>query len=77
MALIPILQIGKLRPREEKAVRDAGKSQAFGARDMGSSSGDFFHAELGHSLWGEPPFLHSVRCPVSDHLLSPTPPLAQ
>ena len=51
MALIPILQTGGLRPREEKAVRDGGKSQAFEARDMGSVLGDFLRVELGHSLW--------------------------
>ena len=69
LALISILQTGGLRPREEKAVRDGGKSQTFEARDMGSGLGEFLRIELGHSLWGEPLFLHRVRCPVSDHLL--------
>lgn len=69
MALIPILQTGRLRPREEKAVRVGWKSQAFEAGDMGLSLGDFLCIELGHSLWGEPLFFHRVRCPVSDRLL--------
>lgn len=69
MVLNPISQTGGLRPREEKAVRDGGKSQAFGARDMGSGLGDFLRVELGHSLWGEPLFLQRVRCPESDRLL--------
>ena len=47
MVLNPISQTGGLRPREEKAGRDGGKSQAFGARDMGSGLGDFLRVELG------------------------------
>lgn len=73
MALDPVLQIGKLRPKEEKAVKDGGrgKSQAFGARDEGWSWGDVVHVALGPLLWGEPPFFPRVRCPVSDRLLAP------